>query len=241
MLWQLSHSSKVILALAVSFTTISMAFSQDIDIVADDLSTALGIYSKALDDAKSFVFSEIDKKIKAAQNSGDLKLYERLEGEKNKFILESTVPSSCDTKQYESSIRKARSEIEEAYLAAIKSYTKDGQIEKARMIQAEFDVFRKPKDAQGKVTTFRNQWSHNDGYFVRGAGGDWFEKWGNGKHLPNLFTEVQTNDKFIELKHYLFPVSARLYADHVMIRDSLKGQKEFTKTYDGTWVEMKSR
>ncbi len=225
----------LIIAIALSNAFLSCTDGQENKVVSFDISMAMDEYNKTLDDVNAALVTEIDKKLLAAQQAGDLKGYERLDGEKNKFILEGVVPPSWKLKQYESATRRARSKVDEAYALAVKSHTVKGEIEKAKVLQAEFDHFRDSKGNHSNIAIPRNYWSYATGYFMRAAGGDWIEKHDNGKKLPHLYTEIQSNDEFIELKNCLFPFSIRLYADRAMVKD----KDEFNKVYEGSWRELK--
>jgi len=65
----------------------------------------------------------------------------------------------------------------------------------------------------------RQLWVEAQGYFIRGPGNDWLQKWANGKQPPNLMREVQRTPDFVELRHYGVPVTFRLYKDKSFMND----------------------
>jgi len=81
-------------------------------------------------------------------------------------------------------------------------------------------------------------WAHNDGFFLQGPGGDWVEKYENGKFPPNLFREVRRTEEFVELQNYLYPITVRLHKDRVMVKDLQKGHQHFMKYYEGSWKAL---
>jgi serine/threonine protein kinase len=86
----------------------------------------------------------------------------------------------------------------------------------------------------------RQLWVHDHGYFIRGHGDDWFEKYDDGNKPANVCREVQRTKEFVELRHYLLPISFQLYADKMLIKDE-RHANEFTPFYEGEWKALSDR
>jgi hypothetical protein len=80
----------------------------------------------------------------------------------------------------------------------------------------------------------RHLWLHDHGYFIRGHGNDWFEKHEDGNKLPNLCHEVQRTKELVELRHYFWPITFRLYKGQALIKDE-RTAIEFRRLYEGEW------
>jgi|GEM_PF-5842848 len=80
-------------------------------------------------------------------------------------------------------------------------------------------------------------WKKPDGYFISGFNRDWFEKWQDGKVLPNHYVEVEENDEYIELLSPREAVRWRLYADRSQILDERRGPSTWSPATSGKWVE----
>ena len=76
----------------------------------------------------------------------------------------------------------------------------------------------------------RGIWMHSSGYYAKGPGTDWFEKYGNGKKDPFIFKETARTREYIEIENY-FNTSHkfRLYNDRVI--DPIRNRT----VYRGSW------
>jgi len=133
-------------------------------------------------------------------------------------------------------LKTARAKMETAYEAAVKEYTKANKDERADAAEKALAEFRKgdvfPKGGVQVADRDRLYWETPSGYFLKGPGKDWFEKWDAGRQPPNLFQEVVRTADYIELRHYLVPVTYRLYNDRATIKDE-RLSAEFKPTYVG--------
>jgi hypothetical protein len=79
-------------------------------------------------------------------------------------------------------------------------------------------------------------WVHERGYFIRGIGKDWFEKYADGAKPPNLLTETHRTAEFIELQNRHANVTVRIYEDKVSVWDHVKSTS-FRPFYSGCWLD----
>ncbi len=83
----------------------------------------------------------------------------------------------------------------------------------------------------------RQLWVQEHGYFIRGLGNDWFEKWEDGEKPANLFSETQRTKEFVELHHRQLPVTFRLYKDKALFKDD-QNAAGFVQSYEGKWQSI---
>lgn len=85
----------------------------------------------------------------------------------------------------------------------------------------------------GVVNSPRRAWVQPHGYFIRGIGADWFEKWNDGNKAANLFAQVSESPDFIEFRHRQVPVNCRLFPTRAIMKSD--AEKEFSLKYEGGW------
>jgi hypothetical protein len=117
----------------------------DDDPVTTKLSAAKAEYESATGKARTGLLADLKKREDAAQKVGDLKTLEKVQAETKAFLDEGVLPKSVPTKGYTGEIRRAKLKMSAAFAAAVKQYTKDGNLKAAKQVQEQADVF----DADG--------------------------------------------------------------------------------------------
>jgi hypothetical protein len=230
----------LLLALMCGLCGTNTCFADE-DTVATALNSAVEEFKQAQVESERKLLDQLEKKIQTAQTSGDLELYEKLSDERERYLSGGVLPQSASVRTYEASLRQARSKLNSAYLTAIKAYTSLGSIEKAKALQQELNSLKAATPDRYGTANSRSYWGHASGYFVRGPGTDWFERYHDGKPMANLFQEISSTNDYVELRHTSHPVTVRLYSKTAMVMDKLKGHRDFVPFYNGQWLDLRSR
>jgi hypothetical protein len=225
----------ILAALLLSTTSILSADDE----VKKKLDTARTAYKSELEKFRSAVNEWFDKRMDEARKDGNKKAVDQIKLERERFSTKGDLPQQTPG-SLSSMPKTARTRLESAFEAAIKEYTKAALDKQAAAIEAELAEFKKPDLSQNLVKIQdeeRKYWKHNHGYFMKGEGKDWFEKWDDGKKPPNLFTETRRTTEFIELRNTQIPVICRLYKDRAAFKDEKNGD-EFKTSYYGGWKAL---
>jgi hypothetical protein len=227
-------------AIAVTLVAIVMCDARgpaDDDPVKAKLDAAREVYKAELERYRNDVGKWFDKREDDARKPGDKKMVDQIKAERAAFAQNGELPAQAPA-ALKGTPKAARAKLEAAYEAAVKEYTKVRKDDLAAAVEREFDGFRKG-DAIKKADLLparddRRLWVQPRGYFIKGEGKDWFEKWDDGNKMPNLFIEVARTKEYVELRNPHVPVSFRLYADKAVVRDNRNGN-EFADAYKGGW------
>ena len=136
----------------------------------------------------------------------------------------------------------ARHRLKAAYQKAIEEYTELGRVDVADLMLKELQEFQDSAAAktgrseEGLDHIGRDVWVHESGYFMRGIGKDWFEKYADGAKPPNLLTQTHRTAEFIELQNRHANVTVRIYADTVSVWDHARSTS-FKPFYFGSWLD----
>ncbi len=114
--------------------------AQEQDTNLQNLQKAKTEFEESIQKAKAKIEESLDKKIAFSQKIGNLKAYEFYKTELNEFKTKGKVPITIPLQEYNSSIKMATSKLENAYRQAIKSYTQEGKIDKAKEIDSEYTL-----------------------------------------------------------------------------------------------------
>lgn len=222
----------LLVALGIAVLRVPAAFGEEDP--SSKLAAAKAKYDSEIEKARSAALAWLDRREEVARKDGDKPLVDRIKTERDSFKEKLELAADCP-----SMIRKqfsdARTAMEAAYGVAIKEYTRGKRDDDAVAVERELESFRRktPVLAPFDGADARNLWMHAHGYFVRGVGKDWFEKWDDGKSPPNLFEEVQKTKDFVELHHRQGRVTYRLYQGRVMLKGDSDGS--FRQIYLGKW------
>jgi len=164
-------------------------------------------------------------------------LVDQIKAEREEFAKKLELPQQAPA-ALTAQPKVARARLESAYEVAVKDYTKAKNDERADSVEKELAEFRTSGGIQKSdpqvADRDRQMWVQSRGYFLKGLGKDWLEKWDDGKSMPNLFQEVQRTADYIELRNAHLPVTCRLYKDRAVFRDDRQGP-EFKQVYSGGW------
>lgn len=219
----------------------------DADEIKDQLDKAKAAYDEDIKSARESLLSVLDLRIESAQKLGDLQLLKRLKADRQLFADSDELPQSVSVREHATSTGVARRRLEAAYLKAVKEFTKADKIKEADVTEKELQAFKDSGRAKKKpappnnapTREVREIWIHDTGYFMKGVGKDWFEKYHNGNSPPNLFVEVVRTQDFIELRHRQAQTTVRILSDKALARDDTK-KLGFKPIYNGCWLEEPS-
>lgn len=113
------------------------------DDIADTLAAAKRQFSDKLDLEISSILEELRLRLAEEEDAGDLEAVEVTEAEIEAIIKSRTLPKSISTKELQSTIKNARTELEASYKTAISDYTKAKQIKLAKKVRDELSDFKK--------------------------------------------------------------------------------------------------
>jgi hypothetical protein len=113
------------------------------DAVRTRLDRAKIEYDKAVEKARSSLLGDLKKRTDAAKKAGDLKALEKALEEFQAFEKDGKAPRQLGGGTYEKQMKAARDKLEDSYRAAVKQYTKNDEIQQAKIIQQELEEFLK--------------------------------------------------------------------------------------------------
>jgi len=130
---------KLLLAAACLFLipTVSHAQEPVPDPIAAKITAAKDAFYAERDKAEEVLLAALARKEAAAKQTGDIKTIETVRAETEAFRKEGTLPKSVPLTTYNTSMKTARTKLENVYLATIKTYTQADKIEEAKELQAE--------------------------------------------------------------------------------------------------------
>ena len=143
------------MSLRLSLTVVCFALfcgvvsAQSEDPVAEKLSFVKAEYENTVQIARETLLSNLQSKIEAVQKAGDLKALETIHAEIKAYETNGELPKSIQVKAYLSQLQTAYAKLEEWYEAAIKRYTRDGNITLAKTTQLEFEKLKMDRMARG--------------------------------------------------------------------------------------------
>ncbi len=192
-------------------------------------------YRAEVEKFRTAVAEWFDQREAAARKDGNKKLVDQIKAERAAFAMNGEVPPKAPP-ALKRIPKAARAKLEAAFETAVKEYTKARKDDQAAAVEKELSEFKKGSvspEAEPPVGD-RRLWVQPKGYFLKGAGKDWFEKWDDGRKTPNLFYETQRTSEFVELRNAHVPVTFRLYVDRAVVRDDKQGG-DFKPAYRGRW------
>jgi len=127
--------------LLVVFLVCTARAAQD-DPIKAQLTAAKQDFEKDMAAAHSALATLLTDKEAGAQKAGNLTLLEKVRAEQTAFESNDELPKSVSTRTYTEANKKARANLEDAYLAARKAYTQAGQIDDANAVDQELQAFR---------------------------------------------------------------------------------------------------
>jgi hypothetical protein len=132
----------------VLFIAVRISVADDDNDIGDTLENAKSIYSDTVSKAKEDLLAAFDFAVQDVAKTGNLDGVKAILAEKKAFEAEDKLPTSQLLKKaavdFKTSNDKARKTMTAAYDAAISSYTKALQIEKADAVKDELETFKKP-------------------------------------------------------------------------------------------------
>jgi len=138
---------KLLLAAACLFLlqSASRADEPAADPIAAKITAAKDAFYAERDKADEALIKLLEKKEATAKQAGDLKTLEAVRAELEVFRNEGSLPKLVPLTIYDSSLKSARTKLENVYLGAIKTYTQKDKLDEAKALQKELDEFRAPK------------------------------------------------------------------------------------------------
>jgi hypothetical protein len=112
------------------------------DPILTQLEEAVVGFEDASKASRSLVLKAFDSALARAQASGDLATLKAIQNERNAFTTSGILPTSISTRTFERRMAIARRQLESAYEAAIRDYTRNGNVESAELILNEFERFK---------------------------------------------------------------------------------------------------
>jgi hypothetical protein len=229
--------------LLIVFACGAVLAAQEAGPIRDKLDAARASYDEEVAEADDFFDVILREKEGEARNVGDFSLLSRIHAEREVFARQLEPLKVPGVEEYLATVAKARQELEAAHVQAAKEYAQAGKTADAKAVNAALEELKRPGAGASAAVAApaetakddRRIWVQPDGYFVHGAGKDWFENWDKGNKPPNLLTETQRTKEFIELQGRHHPVTVRLYADRALLK--AEGQVGFKPLYKGGWGE----
>ena len=123
--------------------------AQSEDPVAEKLSFVKAEYENTVQIAQEMLLSNLQNKIEDVQKVGNLEMLEVLQAEIKAYETNGELPKSIQVKTYRSQLQNAYAKLEEWYEAAIKRYTRDGNVALAKATQLEFEKYKMDRLARG--------------------------------------------------------------------------------------------
>jgi hypothetical protein len=206
--------------------------SEPMDEISLNLEIAKGTYRADVEKVHDAVLSHLGNLEATARLHGDRAAVEQIKNEKRIFKSVGTWPASVPD-NIRQRMQTIEANMQSAYAVAVKEFTKAGKDELAKVIEDEAANFKK-RSALTRGEIPRDYWTHSDGYFLKGMGDDWFEKWDNGRQRPFLFQEVLRTNEFVELRRIDDGTIVQLFNDHATIEEP-KLRRGARLLYRGAW------
>jgi hypothetical protein len=211
----------------------AVASAQDANATRKKLDAAKAAY---LDDMEKFrlaVVANLEQREQTARGKGDSKLVEQAKADHLAFDLQGDIPRGLPPIVKQKAL-DARSALERAYRAAEREFTKAKMDDEANETKRELEL----TISEGLFSTSpdsdrRRLWTHENGYFFKGVGKDWFEKWDQGRQPPFEYTEVSRTANYVELRRQGDNLLVRLYGKRCEAK--FVNWVEFKEVYVGKW------
>jgi hypothetical protein len=149
-----NQRSRLFILFLIAMISSSTLFAQDS--VTQKLDNAKSDFETAAEKAKNELLKLLQKKEESAKKAGNLQLLQEVQAEAKLLEEHDEIPASVSTIGYDKQLLTARRRLVGSYKDAISRYTKDGNIDLAKVIQKELEEFEKssarsripiPKDA----------------------------------------------------------------------------------------------
>jgi len=137
----------VLLAPILFLLSASLLAAQD-DKITKELDDERSIYEASIDRAEQDLRNLLTEQRDKSQKSGNLERLELIDREIAAFDESKTMPTSVKTNKYTTAINSSKAKLTSALARAKDRYTKDGQIELAKLIKQELDDLNKPPQAK---------------------------------------------------------------------------------------------
>jgi hypothetical protein len=115
------------------------AFAEDEDPIAKKVAAAKETFYADRDKAEKQLLELMTRRENTAKQAGDLKNLEAIRAEIAAFRSEGTLPKFVSPKDYEMAMKLAKTKLENAYTAGIKSYTQADKLDQAKELQKSLD------------------------------------------------------------------------------------------------------
>lgn len=133
---------KLLLAAAflVFVSSILQAEEPAADPIAAKITAAKDAYYAERDKAEQGLIVLLEKKETAAKQAGDLKAIEAVRAEAEAFRKDGKLPKLVPLTAYENAMNQAKTKLQAAYAAGIKSYALADKLEEAKALQKQLDA-----------------------------------------------------------------------------------------------------
>jgi hypothetical protein len=229
-----------ILALASCLFLCAVASAQDENPIRKKLDAAKAAYLEDMEKFRLAVVADLEQREQTARSKGDSKLVEQAKADELAFDLQGDIPRGLPPMVKQKAI-DARSALERAFRAAEKEFTKAKMDDEANETKRDLELIM----SEGLFFTFpdsdrRRLRTHEGGYFIKGVGKDWFEKWDQGRKPPLAFTEVSRTANYVELRGLGDNKLVRLYGERCDVK--FANWNEFKESYYiGKWDSATNR
>ncbi|MCA9015786.1 MAG: hypothetical protein KDA77_10685 [Planctomycetaceae bacterium] len=130
-----------LLRLSFMFLLLQSASAQNADIDSSKIESTRQAFFAAVDDARTEVIEEFDKKIRNARSAGDLETVESLTTEKQEFTKRGTTPLSVNMLAFRRKLSSALRTLKHNFEEAIKKAGQQGKIDEATRLRDELQSF----------------------------------------------------------------------------------------------------
>lgn len=202
--------------------------------------TAVNIYYKDVDDAKSLVMVQLERLEAKAREAGDAGAVEQIKQIKTAFVERGVLPTNVSTLPYESQCNKAKTQLAQVNKALVRTLLLNKHDDAAKVISDKLQVAASHSTplSRGKASEApkdtRKVWknvTYNTVFYFR-QGDSWDEINGAGK-LERKVKELDRTDKYVEILLIDRSHLMRLYKNHAdMFKD---GRWQWIA--NGSWIE----
>lgn len=113
------------------------------DPVLAEVDDAVAQFEASVSESRVLLITALESAVARTQKTGDLSALKAVQKERDDFVSAGALPTSVSTRVYERRLALARRQLESAYEAAVRQYTRDGNVSSAEIIQDELESFLK--------------------------------------------------------------------------------------------------
>ncbi len=224
------HCRLTTLLIVLILNLASSACLADDDPVKLKLDKAKAAYDAAMDKARNAVGEYFDKREEAARKDGNKKLVDEIKVERKAFDEKDEPPSAAPA-ALKQKFAAARMSMENAYVLAVKEYTKAKMDDEAAIVESELVAFKAGLPGSDK----RRRWVYDKGEFRMTGKDTWEEKYPNGKSFH--YKETARTKEYVQLDALDGNTSVRWRLYDTNGEYNLKPQTSYTTLLMGKWAK----